>query len=132
MYLVNFGRLVNAATKLAITNLAITNGSAITSQSVKIDKNVGFLVLLVTENRAGGMGDVDIYAEYSDDNVTFYRPYISDLAGTITVEGNIVTALQNVSRRIHFTARMAKYVRFVFDPDADSTITADLSFQEEN
>ena len=85
----------------------------------------------MVEDKSGGAGDVDIYVEYSDDGSTFYRTYTTDLAGTITVEGNLVTALQNVTRRIIHTARLAKYVRYVFDPDADSRITADITYQEE-
>jgi hypothetical protein len=130
MYFVNFKRLLNSA-GATITDLLLTSGVAVNSEAIKVDKNVGFLVLLIKENKAGGAGDVDIYAEYSDDATTWYRTYTTDLAGTITQEGNIVTTLQNVTRRIVVTARLAKYVRFVFDPDADSQITADVTFQED-
>ena len=130
MYFVNFKRLNNAA-GAAITQLALTSGVAVNSEAINVDKNVGFLVLTMVEDKSGGAGDVDIYVEYSDDGSTFYRTYTTDLAGTITVEGNLVTALQNVTRRIIHTARLAKYVRYVFDPDADSRITADITYQEE-
>lgn len=130
MYFVNNRRLNNAA-GATITDLLLSNGVAVNSEAIKVDKNVGFFVLTITENKVGGAGDVDIYAEYSNDGVTFNRAYTSDLAGTITQEGNIVTTLQNVTRRIVFTARLASYVRLVFDPDADSKITADLTYQED-
>ncbi len=131
MYFVNFRRLMKSDNSTPITALALTNQTAVTSESIRVEKNVGFLVLTIKEDKVGGGGDVDIYAEYSDDNVTFYRTYTTDLAGTISAEGNIVTALQNVTHRIVHTARLAKYVRYVFDPDADSQITADITFQED-
>lgn len=131
MYCVNSQRLVNAATDLSITNLDLTSGAAVTTKGVKISNNVGFLVLTVKEDKSGGLGDVDIYAEYSDDDVTYYRTYTSDFSGTITAEGNIATTLGNATRRIVHTARLAKYVRYVFDPDANSRITADITYQEQ-
>lgn len=114
-----------------IDDMVMSNGSAVTSDQVKVTGNVGFFALYVIEDTAGGTGDVDIYAQYSVDGTTWGRPYISDMAGTITVEGNIVTALQNATRYIQFTARPAPYVRFIFDPDADSEVTAILLYQEE-
>lgn len=131
MYFVNAKRLNNSA-GAPITNLALTSGVAVNSEAIKVDKNVGFMVLTVTENHGGATGDVDIYAQYSDDGTTWYNAYTSDMAGTITVEGNIVTTLQNVTRRIIHTARLARFVRYVFDPDADSIITADVTFQEDS
>lgn len=113
------------------TDEDMSTGVAEQSTGVKVRHSVGFIVLIVTEEKAGGAGDVDIYAEYSDDNSTWYRAYTSDMAGVITVEGDIVTALQNVTRWIVFTPRMANYIRIVFDPDADSQITASLIFLED-
>lgn len=130
MRFVNAKRLNNSA-GAAVTQLDLTNGVAVNSETVAVDRNVGYLCLTVVEDKSGGTGDVDIYAQYSDDGTTWYRPYTSDLAGSITAEGDIVTTLQNVTRRIYFQARLARYVRFVFDPDADSRITADLTYQED-
>ena len=131
MYFANSKRLNNAS-GATITDLALTSGAVVYSETVNIQKNVGFLCLQVVEDKAGGSGDVDIYAEYSDDGTTWQRAYVSDLAGSITLDGNIVTALQNVTRRIIHTARLAKFLRYAFDPDADSQITADVTFQEES
>lgn len=114
-----------------ITDLALTSGVAVNSEGVYVADNIGYAVLLVTEDKSGGAGDVDIYAEYSTDNTNWYRPYTSDMAGTITVEGNIVTTLQNATRYIVFTPRLGKYMRIVFDPDANSEVTASLIFQRE-
>jgi len=116
---------------VAISNTSILSTVALTTAPVYVGNNLGFATLVVIENIAGGAGDVDIYAEYSDDGTTWARYYNSDMAGAITVEGNIVTALQNVTRRIGFTVRMAGSIRFVFDPDADSRITASLTYLED-
>lgn len=114
-----------------LSDYSLTSGAAVTSAGVKVRHNAGYAILLITEDKSGGAGDVDIYAQYSLDNTTFYRPYTSNMSGTITQEGNIVTGLQNVTRYIVFTVRMANYINFVFDPDADSEITAKLLFLED-
>ena len=126
----NFGKLKVSA--VDIINLALTSGTAVTSDKIPVNNNKGQFCLTIKEDISGGAGDVDIYAEYSDDDVIWGRPYISDLAGITTVEGNIVTTLQNVTKKIYFQARFAKYIRFVFDPDADSQITVSFAFQENN
>src|ERR1039458_400916 len=118
---VNSKRL-NSSTGVPITNLAIANGATLLSEVLKVDKNVGFLVILAVENKVGAGGSISIFASYSDDGVTFYRTYTTDLAGTIAQEGNIVTALSNVTRRIVHTARLAKFVQYSFVAAADSQV----------
>ena len=129
MYFVNAKRLNNAA-GAAITALAMSNGVAVNSEAIRVNRNVGFFILRVTEDKSGGAGDVDIYAEYSDDGTNWDRVYTTS-AGVLTRDANFVPTLQNVTRRLVFTARLANFVRFVFDPDADSQITADLIYQED-
>ena len=124
----------------ALIDYSLTSGLAITTDTVVMKGNVGFATLVVKENKAGGAGDVDIYPIYklTDDAATidtsdWSRAYTSDMAGTATVEGNIVTALGDTSneRLIVFTVRMSPFIKIVFDPDAASQITATLSWQEE-
>lgn len=110
---------------------SLTSGSAVRTRSLNVHDNNGFATLLITEDQAGGTGDVDIFIEYSLDRTNWYRAYTSDMAGTITIEGNVVTALSNVTRWIVFTPRLAPHMRIVFDPDANSQITAQLIFQED-
>jgi len=112
---------------------SMTSGSAEESAGVKVRHNVGFATLLVTEDIAGGAGDVDIYAEYSQNNTApWSRVQISNMSGTLTTEGNIATAFGNESdARIVFTVRMGNWIRIVFDPDANSTIDATLIFLED-
>lgn len=115
-----------------IGDYSLTSGAAVTTAGVKVKKNVGFAILLVTEDKSGGAGDVDIYAQYSETlNGTYNRVWISNMLGTITQEGNIVTTLQNVTRRIVFAVRLGGYINIVFDPVADSQVTATLIFQED-
>lgn len=130
MYFVNSKRLLNAA-GASISALAMANGVAVNSEPIKVERNVGFFVLLVKEDKLGGAGDVDIYAEYSMDGVNWHRPNTTS-GGVLTQEANIVTTLQNTTKWIVFTARLANYVRFVFDPDADSQVTADFIYQEDS
>ncbi len=110
---------------------SMSSGTAEQSAGVKVRNNVGFAVLIVTEDIGGGAGDVDIYAEYSTNQTTWLRPYTSNMAGTITIEGDIATAFGNQTRYIIFTVRLGTWIRIVFDPDANSTIDATLIFLED-
>ena len=118
-------------TGTAVTSYLLSSGNTLSTDKFPIDRNKGFASLIVTENKSGGAGSVNIYAEYSTDGTTWYRPYNSDMAGTITIEGNIVTSLQNVSRWVIFTPRLAPFVRITFVATADSQITASLIYQED-
>lgn len=131
MMYVNF-RPLRSSADVPIVNLSLLSLAVLRTESIKVDKNVGFLVLLVTENVGAGTGKLDIYAEYSDDNLTFYRTYTTDLAGTIAQEGNIVTQLGNSTRRIVHTARLARWVRYVITATADAQVTASATFQEQD
>ncbi len=110
---------------------SMVSATAEQSAGVRVRHNVGFAILIVTEDIAGGAGDVDIYAEYSIDNSTWLRPNISNMSGTITEEGNIATAFGDQTDLIIFTVRMGNFIRIVFDPDANSTIDATLIFLED-
>jgi len=127
-----FADRTNATT--LFTDESMDSGVAEQSAAVKVRHNAGYAILIVEEDKSGGAGDVDIYAEYSIDNDTnanWLRPNISNMSGTITEEGNIATAFGNREDLIIFTVRMGNYIRIVFDPDADSEITATLIFLED-
>lgn len=111
-----------------ISTYALSTGVAVQTNEIRVNDNVGFASLLLTVDASG---DVDVYAEYSFDKSNWYRPSISDMAGTATLEGNIVTAAANDTLWIVFTPRLAPWMRIVFDPDANSTITAKLVYQED-
>ena len=133
MYAVNQRDLrvaVSGVVGAVIDDLALTSGVAVYSEAIPTDRNVGCSTLLITEDKSGGAGDVDIYPEYSMDGTNWHRANTTS-AGSLTQDANIVTTLQNATKWIVLTLRMAKYVRFVFDPDADSQITAKLLFQEQ-
>jgi hypothetical protein len=129
MYFTNTKRLNNSA-GVPITQLAMLNTVLNYSEAIKVDKNVGFFVLLAKEDAASTTGDVDIYAEYSIDGTNWYRANTTS-GGTLTQESNIVTALANTTKWIVFTARLANFVRIVVDPDADSRVTLDFLYQED-
>lgn len=114
-----------------ITGYSLTSGAAVTSDSIKISNNEGFMSLLVKEAKIGGAGDVDIYAMYSIDNENFYRANTT-ANGTLTQDSDIVTTLQNSTKWIVCPARVARYIKFVFDPDANSQVTADVIYLEGN
>lgn len=111
-----------------VSAYALTSGVAVNSEKIYVKDNVGFASLLLTVDASG---DVDVYAEYSFDGTNFYRPYISAMDGTATIEGNIINAASNTTRLYVFTPRLAEFMRIVFDPDANSTITAKLIYQKD-
>ncbi len=125
-------RPLNDSAGTAISAYNLTSLTAVYSETINMNGNVGFSTLLITENKAGGTGDVDISVEYSIDDSNWYTAYTSNMSGTITVEGNIVTTLQNATRWIVFTPRLTKSMRYKFDPDVDSRITVWHLFQEES
>ncbi len=117
------GAILNDSTGTSLSDFALTSGSAVYTEPIDLINNVGFATLLITEDKAGGAGDVDVSLEYSEDGKNFYTAYTTNGSGTITAEGNIVTALQDVTRWIILPVRMAKYLRIKLDPDANSQVT---------
>ena len=110
---------------------AMASGTGIYTEAIIVDNNVGFATLYVDGRGNGVTSDVDISVEYSMDGINFYTAYTSDMAGTITAEGNLVTAQGLTERWIIVPVRMAKFMRFLFDPDALSTIRAKLIYQQQ-
>ncbi len=124
-------KTLNDSAGTALSSYSLTSGVAVYSEVINVVDNVGFASLLITEDKAGGAGDVDISVEYSVDGTNWYSAYTSDMSGTIAAEGNVVTALQNVTRWIVHTARLSVVMRYKFDPDADSQITAVAIYQRD-
>ncbi len=117
-------------TQAELTDYSLTSGSAIYSSTIDTQHNAQYSTLLITENKAGGAGDVDVSVEYSIDGTNWYSAYrhatvdSSGFVGPIMKDGDVVTGLQNSTRWIVYTPRAGRYVRYKFDPDADSKITA--------
>ena len=109
----------------------LASGEALYSAAIPVPNNVGFASLLIVEDFGDTAGDVDISVQYSIDGVNFYTAYTTDMAGTVTAEGNIVTGIGNESRWIVIPVRMAKFLRFLFDADSISQITAKLIYQQQ-
>lgn len=116
---------------VALSSYSLSSGTVVYSEPITVSHNVLYASLLVAEDKSGGAGDVDISAQYSTDKTAWHSAYTSNMSGTITIEGNIVTALQNATRWIVYTPRLAPYMRFKIDPDADSQITVTHILYEE-
>lgn len=126
MYTVN-ARLLTDESKNLIQDLIIV--TAVNSESVLIENNVGFFTAHIKETNSGGGTTVAV--EYSFDGVNFF-PMNTTASGALTADANLVTGLSNAEKLVTFTARMAKYMRFVFTPlGASSTLTFELGYQEQ-
>lgn len=125
-------RLLEDAAGTSMSAYSLTISTAVYSETIDISNASGYMTLLVTEDKSGGGGDVDISAEYSIDGTNFYTAGASDMSGTVTNEGNIATGLGNTTKWMIFTFRMSHYMRIKFDPDANSQVTAYLIYQQEN
>lgn len=130
MYYVNRRRLyTNDASPVAITNLAIASGVTVYSGAIDVQRNVGFLTLLLKENKAGNAGSVNVWYEYSFDGTNFYIPNTTN-AAVLTSDGDIVDTFGNNTQWIVQAARLGVYMRVGFLANTDSQVTADLMFQE--
>ena len=122
-------RALNDANGTALSAYDLTSGSVVYSEAIRVSNGVIQAALLAIESKAGGLGDVDISLEYSVDKVTWYPAYTTS-SGSVTIDANIYTELQNFSSLIQYTPRLAPFIRYKFDPDADSTITVTHMHQE--
>lgn len=127
MYYINKRRLMISA--VPVTNFAIANAATVYSDSIDISRNVGFLTLLLTENKAGNGGNVNAFFQYSIDNVNFYTPQTTN-AAALTADADAVDTFGNATAWIIQAARLAPFIRVGFTAGADSAVTADLMFQE--
>ena len=107
-----------------INATAFTSGAAQTSDPVRVNKSTGHAALLVI---LADTPDVDITFEVSMDNKNWYAPV--DTAGTSLA--TIYTTLTS-SAWIVFDPQVAEWIRFIIDPDADSTVSAKFIQQEGN
>jgi len=111
-----------------ISSFALSTGVSVNSERIFIRDSAGFSAVLITVDATG---DVDIFAEYSTDGITFHRPFLTPVAGldgTFVQEGLIAEAVSNVTRYIIFSPQPARFMRLVFDPDANSVIKAEFIY----
>lgn len=97
---------------------AMVNGTAEYSQMIKVSRSEGQAALLVDISSTGSP-DVDITIEVSVDGVVWHAP--KDVNGTTLAV--VYTALGAGKHYIVFSPAIAKYMRFKFDPDANTTVT---------
>lgn len=123
-------RRLNDSNGTAMTDLAIANGATVYSEPIGIADNVGFSAVTIVEDKSGGAGNVALSAEYSSNGVTF-SPYYTTSGGSLTVDSNIATTLTNVTRKIQFTPRLDRFMRFKLVASADSEVTLDFIYQRQ-
>ena len=117
----------------SLTDFDLTSGGAVFSATIDNQHNAGYAALLIKEDKAGGAGDIDVSVEYSVDGSNWYSVYVTELyanatldtsTGTIHKSGLIAESLQNTTYWIRYGTDGSRYLRYKFDPDADSRITA--------
>lgn len=111
---------------------AMVNGTAEYSWPVRAYASNGAAGLIVT--LAGAADDIDITYETSLDwneqtNKGTWYDSIIDTAGTSL--NAIYTALGQGTNVIMFDPPLTKWIKFKFDPDANSTVTSAIYFHQE-
>lgn len=106
---------------------AMTSGNAEYSKPLRVHISTGYAALLVL--LAQGTADVDIDMEVSLNGKDFYTP--RDFNGTdlglVIADG---TCVFGTDWWIVLAPQVAEYIRFKFDPDGNSTVTAVYIQQE--
>lgn len=115
---------------VALTDYAISASATVYTQAFPVQDNVGYLSILVVEDKAGGAGDVEISAEYSVDGTNFYTVNTTS-AGTLAPESPVADSVSNETAWIQHTARLAKYVRYKIVAAANSEVTFDVIYQQD-
>jgi len=112
-----------------IKSYALTSGTSVYSEPLQTRYMIGWQALNITD--VGGSDDIDINYEVSLDGKTWFTPQSTN-GTSLTSLGSIVVAL-TADAWIDLSTRMvyAPWTRFQFDPDANSTITAQYCHQEE-
>jgi len=99
-----------------IKNYSLTNGTAVNTAGIDMRNNAGFDSMVFLSH--GGSDDVDLSWEVSYDNQNWYSPVDVDNTSLVTT----ITAL-SADRWIELNTALAPWLRFVLDPDADSTVS---------
>ena len=102
---------------------ALTSGTAYYTDKIKVRSSRGFSSLLLII--AGAAPDLDVSFQTSLDGINWYSPVNTAGAALST----IYTALA-ASAWIVFSPQVTRYIRFLLDPDADTTVTATYIQQE--
>ena len=121
---------LNTVGNVRIEDLSLISGVAIFTGAIDIrnSSDTGRMTLLITEDQGGGTGDVDITIELSNNGTTWYIDQNrTDELGAFAARF-IAVGVQNETIALTFTHAPAKFIRFKFDPDANSELTATLIF----
>jgi len=120
--LIHHQYLQDAADDTDINAAALINGTPVYSKAINNHFNDGYAYLNVV---LADTPDVDISYEVSPDGNRWYPPY--DLDGNNV--GTIITALTS-SRWLVFEPVISKFIRFLIDPDANSTVSVEYGHKE--
>jgi hypothetical protein len=102
---------------------ALTSGTAYYTDKIKVRSSRGFTGLLLVI--AGGAPDLDVSFETSLNGIDWYGPV--NTGGTAL--NTIYTALA-ADAWIVFNPQLTRWIRFLLDPDANTTVTATYIQQE--
>lgn len=108
---------------------ALTSGTAYYSDAIPTNLSTGYASLLI--DLTDGSDDIDIGIEVSVDGKNWYVP--RDASGTslgVLIPAGVVLYATTPDWWIVFSPPLARYIRFKFDPDADSIVTARIIQQE--
>jgi len=110
---------------VSIDDTYLASGAAVYTDGIIVEKNVGYASVSLDLTTSS---DLDLSFEVSNDGITYYSP--KDTSNTDL--GAISTAITD-DRWIVFTPRMAKFMRFKLDPDADTQLNEmRLTFLKDN
>ena len=113
---------------VAITDLALTSGVPVLTNTINIADSRGQLTLLLLEDQGGGTGDIDVLLEFSNDGTTWFTEQArTDEVGT-AVARVVKIGLQNETVAFTLTHPPSRFMRINFDPDANSELTATLMY----
>jgi hypothetical protein len=119
---------LKTSANVAITDLALTSGVPVLTNTISIVDSRGEITLLLLEDQGGGTGDIDVLLEFSNDGSTWYAEQVrTDEVGT-AVARVVKIGLQNETSAFTLSHPPAKFMRINFDPDANSELTATLMF----
>lgn len=117
-----------AVSGTAVSSYALTTGTLVSTDSIDTRASNGYAALLI--DVSGGSDDLDIYFQVSKDGTNWFYPYTTDGSSLTNASGVAVAVTADRWIDISSRVKIAPFIRFQFDPDANSTITATYLQQE--
>ena len=110
----------------AVNGYFIQANNTVTSDSVNMNGNLGFLALATQVS-----GNVSISYQVSYDNINWFSPVLTNGSGAVTVESTLDTAIASGNTWITFPYTVYPYDRFIFQNNSATTdsVTAETVYQ---